>query len=624
MYPRLLYAVPGAEPGQNQTDRWYDGLRHSFRALQLPRLVGVAAACVIYAAATAPSSHAAADPNKVLRIALEAADDGMDAMRTNSLYTTWLVQNVFENLLRYDHMARPAKLIPNLAEAMPEISDDGKTYTVRIKKGVYFTPDPVFKGQRREVTAEDFIYTLKRVMDPANVSPQSGDYEGKIVGLDEAVQAARKGGKFDYAAPIAGMQALDRYTLRYQLKQPDYNFLFLMADTSSAVVAREVVEHYGSNSGRHPVGTGPYMLKQYVPRSKIVFVANPDYRGQVWQFESDGSEWDERIAREMRGKTLPQIGRVEVSIIDEPQSRWLAFDSGQIDIDLLAESAVPRVLDGNRLKPELAKRGIRLYRFRDPGTTRTYFNFNDPVVGGYSLEKIALRRALMLAYDTNSEIERAAFGQAVKAESDVPEGVVGFDPSYRSSIGYDPVLANKLLDRFGYRKGADGFRTLPDGKPLTVKIHSAPHARDVTKMEVWRNSLKKIGVRGQFPVAGFADNLKAAYLCQLPMFGLGGTASLPDASDFMSAYYGPNQLRGNFGCYQSKQFDEAFARARLLPDNAERRALYHKMTRILEADGARMLQLWRIRNWLIQPRVKGYKKHPVQHGDWMFLDVDRH
>ena len=121
-------------------------------------------------------------------------------------------------------------------------------------------------------------------------------------------------------------------------------------------------------------------------------------------------------------------------------------------------------------------------------------------------------------------------------------------------------------------KGADGFRTLPDGKPLTVKIHSAPHARDVTKMEVWRNSLKKIGVRGQFPVAGFADNLKAAYLCQLPMFGLGGTASLPDASDFMSAYYGPNQLRGNFGCYQSKQFDEAFARARLLPDNAERRA----------------------------------------------------
>ena len=149
-------------------------------------------------------------------------------------------------------------------------------------------------------------------MDPANVSPQSGDYEGKIVGLDEAVQAARKGGKFDYAAPIAGMQALDRYTLRYQLKQPDYNFLFLMADTSSAVVAREVVEHYGSNSGRHPVGTGPYMLKQYVPRSKIVFVANPDYRGQVWQFESDGSEWDERIAREMRGKTLPQIGRVEV------------------------------------------------------------------------------------------------------------------------------------------------------------------------------------------------------------------------------------------------------------------------------------------------------------------------
>jgi ABC-type transport system substrate-binding protein len=566
---------------------------------------------------------AKADPDKVLRIAFEAADDGFDTVRTNSLYTTWLAMNVFENLLRYDYLARPAKLVPGVAEAMPEISDGGKTYTIRIKKGIYFTPDPVFKGVRRELTAMDFVYSVKRLMDPANLAPSSSDFEGKLVGMDAVVAAARKSGKFDYSARIEGVKALDRYTLQYRLNDADYTFQYLMADSGSVAVAREVIEFYGSESGRHPVGTGPYMLKQYVPRSKIILEANPDYRGYVWDFQSSGEPWDEQVIRDMKGKSMPQIGRVEVSIIEEPQSRWLAFDSGQIDIDLLAESAAPRVLNGGQLKPEFGAKGVSLYRFTDPGTVRTYFNFKDPVVGGYSKEKVALRRAIALGFDVDAVITQAYFGQAVRAQSDVPNGVVGFDPKYRNSTPYNPQLANLLLDRFGYKKGADGFRTQPDGKPLVLQIHAAPNARDQTKMEVWRTSMNKIGLAVQFHSAGFADNLKSAYLCKLPMFGFGITASIPDASDFLSGYYGPNALRGNYGCYQSDAYDAAYRQLRIIPDGPQRNALVNKMNRILEADTTRVAELWRVRNWVFHKRVKGYKKHPIVWADWMYLDVDK-
>lgn len=564
-----------------------------------------------------------ADPNKVLRVSFEAPDDGFDLVRTNNLYSTWMTEGILEGLLTYDYLARPAKLMPGTAEAMPEVSDNGKTYVFRIKKGIYFTPDPAFKGVRRELVASDYAYSIKRHLDPKTRSVQASTFEGKIVGLDEVAAAAKKSGRFDYDAPIAGLETPDRYTLRIRLVAPDHTIPYHLASPISAAVAREVIEFYGDDTARHPVGTGAYMLKQYVPRSKIVLEANPDYRGFVWDFKSSGDAIDDRLIRDMKGKDMPQVGRVEISIIEEEQARWLAFDSAQLDYEQLSAPVAPNVLDKDKLKPAFSARGISLFRYAEPGTRRTFFNFKDPVVGGYTNDRIALRRALALAYDHNEEIAQVWFGQAVKARSLVPPGVAGHDPAYRNANAYDPDLAGKLLDRFGYRKGADGYRTLPDGKPMVIKIHSAPKSRDIARMEIWKRSLDRIGVRADFPVSNFADNLKAAYRCELSMWGLGGTAGIPDGSDFVENYYGANAGRGNFGCYQSASFDQAYDKAKLMPDGPERLALYNQMERQLEADTVHSLELWQIRNWLIHPWVKGFKKHPILHGDWRYLDVDK-
>jgi ABC-type transport system substrate-binding protein len=569
------------------------------------------------------AAHATPDPGKVLRQAFEAADDGFDAQRTTSYYSATVAEAIFDSLLTYDYLARPAKLAPGAAEALPEIKDEGKTYVFHIRKGIYFAPDPVFKGAKRELTAGDFAYTIKRLFDPRTRSPALSPFVGKIVGMDTLAETAKKTGRIDYEAPVAGLQTPDRYTLVIRLNAPDHTFPYLLASPSTGAVAREAIEYYGEDTGRHPVGSGAYYLKEYTPRSKIVLEANPYYRGFVWDFKSNGDPGDDRIVKEMKGKQMPQVGRVEINIIEEDQGRWLAFDSKQHDIALLSDNISPRVLDKDHLKPEVAAKGIRLYRYPEPGITYTYFNFRDPVVGGYTLDKIALRRAIAMAYRIDDEISQIRFGQGVRAQSEVPPGVNGFDPQYRSSIAYDPDLANKLLDRFGYRKGPDGYRTLPDGKPLTLKIHSSASARDKAMMEIWKRSLDAVGIRVDFPVSNFADNLKAAYRCELSMWGLGGVASIPDGIDMLESYYGPNAGQGNLGCYESKEFDKAFLKARIMPDGPERMALFDRMERILEADTARMLHVWRVRNWLSQPWVLGFKKHPILHADWQYLDVDK-
>ncbi|HYD78753.1 MAG TPA: ABC transporter substrate-binding protein [Paucimonas sp.] len=563
-----------------------------------------------------------ADPAKVLHAVFEADGDGFDPVRSINYYSGFIIETVFEPLLGYDYLARPVKLVPKTAEALPEVSDGGKTYVFRLKKGIYFSPDPVFKGKRRELTAADYVYSFKRVLDPRNRSQIASFLEGKIVGLDALAAQAKKTGRFDYDAPVVGLQAVDRYTLKIQLTKPDYNFQYVVAYGGLGAVAREVVEAHDGEIRPHPVGTGPYMLQQYVPHSKIVLVANPEYRGFTWDFQA-AEPGDEKLVNEMRGKKMPQIGRVEISIIEEEQARWLAFQDKQLDIDFLPQLAAPKVMDGSRLKPEFEQQGIRLSRLVQAGVVFTLLNFNDPVLGGFTKEKIALRRAIIMSYDTDEEISLIRNGQAIKAQMIFPPSVAGHDPNYRSLNQYNPELANKLLDKFGYKRGADGYRTMPDGKPLTVKIHREPARVYQERAELWKRGLDRIGIRSDHPVSNFADNQKAAIECRLMMWGSGWNADFPDGENFLQLLYGPNSGQGNQSCYRSPAFDAMYDQAMQLPPGPERNRLYARMNRQMEVDGAWSVNVWRIRNYVAQPWVKGFKKHPILHAEWQYLDLEK-
>jgi ABC-type transport system substrate-binding protein len=474
------------------------------------------------------------------------------------------------------------------------------------------------------LTAEDYVYSFKRFADPANRAPYGFMLQGKIVGLDEQTEAAKKSGKFDYNATIPGLVALDKYTLRIKLTNTDYLFAYTLAHVPFSAVAREVIEAYGNDVQAHPVGTGPYTLKEWRRAAKIILEANPNYRDMTWDFKPDQTSWDETIAAAMKGKKIPQIGRVEISIIEESQSRWLAFERKELDYMALPATFVAEALDStNNLKPKWVDQGVSLYRAVDPSVGYTFFNFRDPIVGGLSKDKIALRRAVIMGYDLPAEVRVIAKNQEVEAQMPIPPGVVGYDPNYRGVNQYDPVLANKLLDYFGYKKGADGYRTLPDGKPLVLRQATGTAAIDREYSELWKRSMDAIGIRMEFEPGKFADTLKAAKACHVMMWQASWTADYPDGDNFMQLLYGPNTGESNNGCYESKAYDELYAKSLTLPpDSVARNHLFIDMSRQMEVDGAWRLHSWPIRNQLIRPWVKGYKKHPILQAEFVYMDID--
>jgi oligopeptide transport system substrate-binding protein len=587
-----------------------------------------AAACALAMVATMPASLAA-DVSKVLHITFQVAETGFDPVLTSDYYSGTVIESIFDPLLTYDYLARPAKLVPNTAESLPQVTDDGRVYTFKLRQGIYFASDPAFKGRKRELVAADYAYSIKRFFDPKNRSPYAFLFEGKVVGLDELAAEAKKSGRFDYGAKVAGLETPDRYTLRIRLKESDLNFSHIMAFPLTGAVAREAIEAYGEDTNSHPVGTGPYLLKKYVRSSKITLEANPGYRGQVWDFKPGDDARDKEIAAQMKGKKLPRIGTVEISVMEETQSRWLAFERGETDIEYQLSDISPTFMtEDGRLKPEFAKRGIKLDRSVDPEITYTFFNMREQIggqpnpVGGFGKERIALRRAIAMAYKIDDEIKIIRKGQAIKAEYPIPPGIAGHDPGYKSSIQYDPQTANALLDKFGYKKSADGYRTMPDGKPLLVRYSSAPSERDRQFDELMKRSLDSIGVRLEIHKDRWPELVKAQKQCRLMMHGSAWIADYPDGDNFMQLLYGPNSGQSNNACYQSPVFDKLYEKSRRLPDGPERNKLYHEMTRQMEADTVWILNDSRYRNTLQQPRVIGYKKHPVLHAEWLYIDLE--
>jgi len=533
--------------------------------------------------ALAISGAQAADPAKILRVTFQAAETGFDPAKVSDYYSGTVIEAIFDPLLTYDYLARPATLVPNTAVALPRITDGGRTYTLQVRRGIYFAEDAAFKGARRELTALDYAYSLRRFLDPKNRSPYAFLFEG-----------------------IAGIETPDRQTIVIRLKRTDFNFAHVLAFPLAGAVAREAIEHYGDESAAHPVGSGPFRLKRYVRSSKIVLEANPGFR---------------EVTRE--GERLPKIGGVEVSIMEETQSRWLAFQRGESDMEYqLSEVASAFITEDGKLRPEFAARGIQLDRSVDPEIIYLYFNMQDKTVGGLAKEKIALRRAIAMSYSVDDQIRIIRKGQAVRAQYPIPPGVAGHDPDYRSAIPHDPRAANALLDRFGYRRGADGFRRMPGGEPLVIRYSSMPTERDRQFDELMKRALDSIGVRLEIHKDRFPELLKLENQCRLMVKHSAWIADYPDGDNFMQLLYGPNSGQSNNACYKSAEYDKRYERSRLLPQGPARDRLYHEMARLMETDTVWLLTDSRYRNVLLQPRVQGFHKHPVMHQEWLYIDLE--
>jgi ABC-type transport system substrate-binding protein len=589
----------------------------------------VAAALSLLLACALPMPGAsAADMSKTIHVVQSVAESGFDPQAISDSYSFDICRSIFESLYSYDYFARPVRLVPNTADGMPQITDGGRTYTVKVKPGIYFAADAAFKGKRRELTADDYVYSIKRIFDPKIRSYWLYVFDHRLLGLDEALARARKTGHFDYDAPIEGLQTIDRYTLRLRFKEPNYTFLHWLADAALSAVAREVVEAHADSSNRvmeHPVGTGPYRLKEWVRGQKIVLEANPDFRDQTYPVPGEGSEpGDAAIAKDNAGKKLPIAGRIEILVIEEDQPRVLAFDSGQLDLLELPRALADNVLDKDRLRPEYAKRGIKLHRQTEPSLSFVFFNMDDPVVGGYTPAKIALRRAMIMGYDRRAEIEVLRHGQAEPASQLVPPGLAGHDPTLKANDLYDQAGARTLLDKLGYKdRDGDGYRETPDGKPLVITKANTPSAIDRVDNELWKKCMDAIGIRMVFFTQKWPELNKMSEAGQLQMWGLSWISNSPDGDAFASPLYSKNIGMSNDARFRLPAYDRAYEASLNLPDGPARTALYRQMTESVLNYAPWLLDLNAYVSVLAQPWLKGYKQNPFQRNQWKYYDVDR-
>jgi ABC-type transport system substrate-binding protein len=318
------------------------------------------------------------------------------------------------------------------------------------------------------------------------------------------------------------------------------------------------------------------------------------------------------------------IDRIEILIIDESQPRWLAFQQGQLDMLALPPEFIPVAAPQGKLAPYLAKRSIKLHRTELADIALTYFNMEHPVVGGYTADRVALRRAISLGFDGDEFIRSIFSGLGVRAQSPFVPGTFGYDPSYLTPIGsFDRARARALLDVYGYvDRNGDGWREQPDGSPLVLELASTSSQRDRRQNELWQRFMDRIGLRMEFRVAQWPELVKQSMAGKLMMWGYGWLVGGPDSDTIFGMAYGPNREAINDARFDLAAFNALYEQQRVLPDGPERLNKLHEATRLLAAYMPYMMHLHNVQIDLAQPWALGFRRHPFTTRQWCWLDID--
>jgi ABC-type transport system substrate-binding protein len=264
------------------------------------------------------------------------------------------------------------------------------------------------------------------------------------------------------------------------------------------------------------------------------------------------------------------------------------------------------------------------YRVLAADVIYTIFNVEDPVIGGYTPQRIALRRAIALATNAEQEIRVARRGQAVPAQSAYMPGTSAYDPRFKSEMSdHDPVRAKVLLDMYGYvDRDGDGWREQPDGSPLLLQSLTTPDGAQRQIDELWQKALAQVGLRVQFKVGKWPENYKALRAGKFQIWSLGNSAAMPDPQDSLSSLSSAYIGSQNFARIRLPEADRLFERTGALPDGPERQALFRESERLMAVYMPYKFRGHRYVTDMAQPQLSGYRRHPFKLDWWQYVDID--
>ncbi len=545
-----------------------------------------------------------------INVAVQANVKGLDPIFSSDTYSNTVVAQIYETLYSYHYLKRPLTLIPALAAALPEVSSDGLTHTIKIKSGVLYHDNAAFpEGKGRELVAEDFLYAWKRLADPTNQSDGFWIFDGKIQGLNEWREKVQKG-EADYTTAISGLQAPDKNTIVIKLTQPYYQLHYVLAMPYSSPVPKEAVDKYGKEFLNNPVGTGPFKFESWVRNSKITLVKNPTWRGETYPTEGEASDQEAGFLNDA-GKALPFAEKIVFNEIIEDQPRWLNFMKGNLDVTGIPKDNFDGAVQDNAVTKELADKGVRLIITREPDVTYTAFNMLDPILG----KNENLRKAIALATDTDSNIKKFYNGRAIRAHSPIPPDVDAYDPNFKNPYAeYDIAKAKEFLAKAGFPEG----KGLP---PLEFSTTNSSTARQMA--ESFQQNMEKIGIKINIVTNSWPQFNSKIKEKKAQIWGIAWLADYPDAENFLQLLYGENVSPGPNGSnYQNKQFDDLYKKASRLPPGEARTKVYQEMRDLVVKDTPWVTGVHRLGYYVHHGWMKNYKPHAVVNDFFKYIRVD--
>jgi len=535
-------------------------------------------------------------------------------------------------------------------------------YDIHIKPGIMYQPHPAFatdgkgaplylslaegdvrskyklsdfpKTGTRELVAEDYVYQIKRLAHPRIVSPIYGHMTDYIVGLKElgdrlrrdnaAIAAAHRAryGAADTELPwldlrgyeLSGVHAVDRYTYRVRIKGKYPQFVYWLAMPFFAPVPWEADRFYsqrGMSEGRnltldwYPVGTGPYMLAENDPNSRMVLAANPNFHGETYPSQGEPGDAAAGLLADA-GKRLPLNERIVFTREKESIPLWNKFLQGYYDAAGIGsdnfDQAVRISVGGDAaLSPEMEQRGIRLRTSVATSTFYLAFNFQDAVVGNKGDARARerarkLRQAVSIAIDWEEYISIFANGRGLPGMGPLPPGIFGY---HQGDAEYNPVVyergpdgkprrksieaAKKLLAEAGYPDGRDAAT----GQPLVLYLDTTERGPDdASRLNWYRRQFAKIDVQLEIRSTDynrFQDKIRSG---NTQMFFLGWNADYPDPENFMFLLYGPNGTQDgeNKARYSNPVFDRLFEQMKNMENGPKRQAIIDEMVKLARDD----------------------------------------
>jgi peptide/nickel transport system substrate-binding protein len=493
----------------------------------------------------------------------------LDPAFSNNQSNIWACNHLFNGLVQLDDQSN-AK--PSIAHSW-EVSEDGKTYLFHLRNDVFFQHDTLLKANRR-VLASDFVYSFNRITNEKTASP--GSWIFNFVEKDSS-------------NVLTGVKSLNDSTLEIHLSTPFPPFIGLLSAAYCSVVPHEVVEFYGKDFRKHPIGTGPFKFDRWIERTALVLHKNENY------FEFDAN-----------GNRLPYLDAVMISFINDKQSAFLEFLKGKLDLisgldagfkdDLLTPGGKMRTKYSGRFRMETA-----------PYLNTEYLGFiMDPNVEsmkGNPLNNIKIRQAISYGFDRKKMIAYLRNSMATPGTGGIiPPGTPGFTEAETYGFDYNPELAKKLLAEAGY----------PNGKGLP-KITMSTTSSYQDLCEYIQGQLSEIGIKVNVEINQSAQHRQMVAKQQLAWFRASWIADYADGENYLSLFYSKNKAPAgpNYTHYSNKNFDLLYEKSLLTQNDSLRQGLYRAMDSTAMQDAPVVILYYDRVLRLVQNKVSGLTMNPL-------------